>query len=240
MLRIALCDDTPQHLQEVEAALITILFDRIDFDTQVYRNGVEVVEAIRNKSFSADLIVLDINMDNINGLGVAKILRKNNIPCDIVFLTGSKEFVLEGYKYNAFDYLLKPVSISSLQKMIDRYIASRETETPFFYFRTNNSYNRVDVNKIECFSGSGRKVSVFSSECEGSFYSKIDNIEQEICKRNNFLRPHQSFIVNIDYIIEFTNNRIVTESGMEIPISKKRYHETKEKFKAYIGSKLIE
>ena len=114
MLKIALCDGNAHHVHEVKAALITILFDRIELEVSVYKDGVEVVEAARNKNFSADLIFLDINMENvINGLGVAKFIRKNNIDCDIIFLTASKEFILEGYKYSAFDYLLKPVSIST-------------------------------------------------------------------------------------------------------------------------------
>lgn len=240
MLRIALCDENPYHMHEVEAVLTTILFDRIEFDMLTYKNGMELVEAIRSKNFATDLLIMDIDMQQVNGLQIAKFMRKSNILCDIVFLTGNKEFVLEGYKYSAFDYLLKPVSVKVLQRMIDRYISTREFRTPFFYFKNQNSYNRVNLNKIEYFSGEGRKATVYASGFEGSFYRKIDEIEQEVCKRNNFLRPHQSYIVNIDYIIEFTSNKIVTESGMEIPIAKKRYHETKEKFRTYVGSKLVE
>lgn len=240
MLRIALCDDNPHHLHEIEAVLTTILFDRIEFDMQTYKSGIELVQAIKNKVFAADLLILDINMERINGLQAAKFIRKSNILCDIVFLTGCKEYVLEGYKYNAFDYLLKPVSLSSLQRMIDRYISTREYKNPFFSFKSQNSYFRVNMNKIEFFSGDKRKVTIFASGIERSFYSKIDEIEEEVCKRNNFLRPHQSYIVNIDYIVEFTSNLIVMESGMEIPIAKKRYHDTKEKFKAYIGARMVE
>lgn len=240
MLRIALCDDNPYHLHEIEAVLTTILFDRIEFDMQTYGSGVELVQAIKNKAFSADLLILDINMERINGLQAAKFIRRSNILCDIVFLTGSKEFVLEGYKYNAFDYLLKPVSLSSLQKMIDRYISTREFKNPFYCFKAQNSYFRVNMNKIEAFSGDKRKATIHASGFERSFYRKIDEIEEEVCKRNNFIRPHQSYIVNIDYIVQFSSDRIIMESGMEIPIAKKRYHETKEKFKEYVGARLIE
>lgn len=240
MLRIALCDENPYHLYEVSAVLMTILFDRIEFDIQSYKNGIELVEAIENKTFTADLLILDINMKKINGLRIAKFIRRSKILCDLVFLTADREFMLEGYKYGAFDYLLKPVSLSSLQRMIDRYIDVRELKTSFFYFKIQNSYHRVDVDKIEAFSGDGRKATIYAVGFKGSFYHKIDEIEQEVCKKNNFLRPHQSYIVNIDYIIEFTSNKIVLESGMEVPISKKRYHETKEKFKEYISSKLVE
>ncbi len=234
MFRIALCDDNVYNMKEVESALITILFDRTEFDISTYRDGVEVVEAISNNNFSADLIFLDINMPKINGLKVAEFIRKNNLDCDIIFLTGDREYVLDGYKYNAFDYLIKPVSVSKLQKTIDRYISRSEKINTFFYFKSQNNYLRVNVNKVEAFAGSGRKVTVMAEGTQISFYKKIDEVEASLSIYKNFIRPHQSFIVNMDHIIQFTNNKIVMESGLEVPIAKNRYHQVREFFKTYI------
>lgn len=237
MMKIALCDDNNQHLTEIQSVLTSILFDRIDFKICLYHNGIDVVEAIRTKRFEADLLILDIAMKPINGLGVARLIRSDRINCDIIFLTSSNEYVLEGYKYGAFDYIVKPVSVSRLQKTMDRYVNEKEYNTEFFFFKMGSTFKKIDISKIEAFVNSGRKVSVIPKGSEICFYKKMDEIEKNLVVEKLFVRPHQSFLVNMMHISSFGATRIVLTSGYEVPVVKKRYHEASEKFKKFAGNK---
>lgn len=237
MIKVALCDDNEQHLMEIQSVLTGILFDRIEFDICLYKNGIDVVEAIRTGRFSADLIILEIGMKPINGLGVAKLIRSNKIKCDIIFLTASNEYILEGYKYGAFDYIVKPVSITRLQKTMDRYVNEKEYNTEFFFFKTGSTYKKLDISKVEAFANSGRKISVIPENNDICFYGKLDDIEKNIIVDKLFIRPHQSFLVNMMHISSFGAGKVILSSGYEIPIVKKRYHESCEKFKSFAETK---
>ena len=239
MLNIALCDSNIQHLKELQSTMVNILFDRVDFGLKTYTSGGDVVESINDGEFQGDLLLLDINKENLNGFAVANFIRTNKIKCDIIFLTHSSEYATEGYKYGAFDFLVKPISITTLQRTLDRYLAAREEQIDFFYFKSHNTYLRIDTEKIEAFQSTARKASVLTKGKEISFYKKIDEIEEELGEDSSFIRPHQSYIVNMKHIVEFSNNTIVMVSGLEIPVAKKRYQDARMKFEKFINTRLI-
>lgn len=236
MINIALCDTNKRHLMEIQSVLTGILFDRVDFDICLYQNGIDLVEAIRTKRFYSDLVIMDIEMKPINGLNIANLIRSNRIKCDIIFLTSSGEYVFEGYKYSVLDYIVKPVSISRLQRTLDRYIKEKEYSTEYFYFKTGSSYNKVDLSKVEAFVNSGRKITTVSQGEEVSFYKKVDEIEENPVIKKLFIRTHQSFLVNMKHIKLFDSEKVVLTSGYEVPIAKRRYPEASKKFIGFAES----
>ena len=100
MLRIALCDDQNNELDELKIAIEKAVFAHTDYDFERYHSGVDVIEAIEQNDFWADILFLDIHMPGMNGLKVAEYIRKNEVDVDIIFFTISVEDIFEGYNQN--------------------------------------------------------------------------------------------------------------------------------------------
>ena len=118
MLRIAVCDDSPQFLQTAADLVSAWAAQRnIPAEISTYQNGDELLEANSAKRF--DIVFLDIIMPLLNGMDTARELRENDTVIRIIFLTSSPEFALDSYDVKAQGYLLKPVSSDKIYSALD-------------------------------------------------------------------------------------------------------------------------
>ena len=85
----------------------------------------QIKGTIEKEEFDIDLLLLDINMPEYDGLNTAKYIRENNVDVDIIFITVSAEHIFDGYTYKAFSYILKPVDKKRLDDEIGRYMTER-------------------------------------------------------------------------------------------------------------------
>ncbi len=106
MLKIAVCDDESVYLDKINT-LVKTYFETLNIDTQCYifSIGKGLIESVEKIDY--DVIFLDIELKTSNGLNIAKELRDNNYKGIIVFITIHSEFFPEGYKVDAFRYILK-------------------------------------------------------------------------------------------------------------------------------------
>ncbi len=118
MLRIAVCDDSPQFLQTA-AELVNGWATQRNFPVEIntYQNGDDLLEA--NSASRFDIVFLDIIMPLLNGMDTARELRENDTVIRIIFLTSSPEFALDSYDVKAQGYLLKPVSGDKIYSALD-------------------------------------------------------------------------------------------------------------------------
>ncbi len=179
------------------------------------------VEAIHSDKLSdADLIFLDIQMPTLNGLEFSRMV---NAKSRIIFTTAFKEYALEGYKVNAIDYLVKPISYSdflaSVQKAIEwfelkgRAEACKEPtikEDDYIYVKSDYKLFRIDLNKLLYVEGLKDYVK-FHIEGEEKSILSLMNIKraEELLPKRYFLRVHRSFIVRRDKIRIIERGRIL-------------------------------
>lgn len=118
MLRIAVCDDSPQFLENA-AELIRKWVDQstAPINLHTFDNGKALIEA--NTSSRFDIVFLDIIMPAMSGMETARKLRKNDNSVRIVFLTSSPEFALESYSVKVQGYLWKPIDYEKIKETLD-------------------------------------------------------------------------------------------------------------------------
>ena len=123
MLRIAICDDEEQQLNQTAALLNTYLRARPDLQGQVeiFRSGGELLSQI-DATGGFDLYVLDILMPELSGIDTGRRLRELGQGGEIVYLTSSNDFAADSYDVRAFFYLLKPVEEKKLFQVLDRAV----------------------------------------------------------------------------------------------------------------------
>ena len=226
MLRIGICDDDKEYREKIYDLIIPSILSYDDADVEFYDTGQQVVESIENGNFNRDLLFLDINMPDRDGLDTAKFIRENNVDVDIIFVTVSTDHVFDGYTYKAFSYILKPVDGNRLDEEIGRYMAERFKCTNCLHITVNNRKEQIFLDKVYYFEGEGRKIRIHQKDDDISFYAKMADLE-EMLKQYGFVRCHQSYIVNKKYVTGCSRTEV--KIGEEIlPVSRKYQENVKD------------
>ena len=197
-------------------------------DVKVFDNGYNLLNAHKFKSFH--LIFLDLLMDPISGLKTAELIRQIDPLVNIIFVTVTDEYAVDGYKVNALRYLLKPVDKKELLKTVKPIlVGSKNFNSKIFTFSNNDGAHRVKLSEILYFESSLKKINLVTKNETFNFYGKISEIESELQDEYS-IRVHKSFIVNLRYVTQVNATSLTLEDNTEIPVSKYRYKDILEKF----------
>lgn len=226
MLRISICDDDKEQQKKIYDMVSREVFGYDDAEFIYYSSGEQLIESIKKDGFFCDLLFLDINMQEKNGLEVAEFIRQYNVDVDIIFVTVSTEHVFDGYTYNAFSYLVKPVVRERLEKELKRYMEGKFSQANCLHVTINNRREKILLDQVYYFEGEARKIHAHQKQEEQSFYAKIGDLEETL-RGQNFIRCHQSYLVNRRYITGHTRNAILL-GDRKIPISRKYIEKVKE------------
>lgn len=222
MIKIAICDDDKLFCDEIETAIES--YERtssssISFET--FYSGESLIEYIRDGNVF-DLIFLDIELENINGVDVGKIIRNEfkNEAIQIVYISWNRAYALELFKNRPFDFLIKPLETEALYEVIDKYIEIYEHENNFFEFKFGKSAYKIPFKEIMYFESENRKIKIVGIFGEKEYYEKLQTVSSQLPAKE-FIQIHKSIIVNCFYISNYTYEEIVLSSGQKLPISQK-------------------
>ena len=233
MIRCIAIDDEPLALRQVKNYIERI--EKLEL-VALCSNAIEAKELLKTEQ--VDLLFVDINMPDINGIDFVRGLTD---PPLVIFTTAYSEYALEGFRLNAVDYLLKPFSfddfsraaekacsLRELHRMRDERAASVSTIESIDEASDNNDYisiksdykvNLVRYNDIIYIESVGEYIRLHLKD--GSKLTtlfRLKNMETELPQKN-FMRVHRSYIVNIDYVSSFARGKIYLSNGDYVPIS---------------------
>lgn len=237
MYYIALCDDNPYDLKILLDYLAELRRDHCPVETIALHDGNELVK-LHEDGRKFDLIVLDMCMRPLNGIDTAARIRGYDDAVPILIVTGTEEFAVQGYTIHARRYLLKPVSreefLSEVRQALQR--APHQAQG-YFTFTSENGVTRVKTSEILYFESDVRTITLVCRQGRYSFTGKISEIARQMQARG-FLRPHKSYVVNMDGIRNIFKESITLDNGIQIPLSKHKAREIHEKFLEYAEEKL--
>ena len=229
MIYIGICDDEKEHQKAVYNAVSTALFQFDEMEFSYYNSGKQVIDEIENGEFKCELLLLDINMPQTDGLETASYIRNHQIDVDIIFVTVSSEHVFDGYTYQAFSYLLKPLDEGRLSEELGRYMKLRENCSKCLHVNVAGKRVQIFLDRVKYFMADGRKIFVCQRGNEElSFYAKMGDLEETL-QNDDFLRCHQSYLVNVKYVQSYSRTEIDV-AGDTIPISRRYVDEVREYF----------
>lgn len=228
MLDIAICDYNYEMCRETAEIVTKLLFDETEVHFTFYENGMQIMEDILEEKFRADLLFMEIMVPGVDGMRVIKFLRAQQLATDVIFLTEASEMAAEGYQYYAFDYLIKPVPIKRLEGCMQRYIEDRlYASSGTINVNIRGCSQKIQLQKVLYFESRERRISAVTADDEIVFYQKMNEL-QEMLRENVFIRCHQSYIVNIDYISSVTATGILLVNKKKIPVSKRYSRKVRE------------
>lgn len=239
MLKIAFCDDDNAVLAQVQDLLEQYKTRQPqELRSSAFHSSMELMESI-GAGVRYDVIFLDVIMPGENGITAAHQVRQYDPDVKIIFLTSSSEFAVESYAVGAYYYQLKPIWPESFFRLLDSVTAAcrREQECSLI-LRCKNGVTRVELGKLEYCEVMGRTL-VFH-QADGTVVEssgRLDDLCTQLAKYENFLRPHRSFLVNMEYIQGISRQAVAMRSGAEVPVPHGKYSEIKNRYLEYAFSR---
>lgn len=215
-LKIAICDDE-KHMRQQLSKVLEFQFKRknVDINLVTYDSGVGLLA----DDTYYDLLFLDIEMPEMDGLQTAKKIRENyNEETKIVFLTSHIENARRAYQVNAHRFLVKDNYEEELEECIDSILNIKEHKAKY---KVNNNGNIIEISEDDIFyissTHNGSEIWLKNSVCKSEKF--LTEWEKEL-DSNLFVRTHISYIVNVSKI-DFIKENIVLYSGDKIIFSRR-------------------
>lgn len=237
MLKIAICEDEVKQQEILEQYIDKILTEITkDYEILTFISGEELLE---NYPENVDIFLLDIKMDKLNGMEIAKKIREiDKKEVEIIFTTSLVKYIQDGYEVRAYRYLLKPIKFDDLKKHLTSCIKEiNEKKENYIVVNGKNDVYKINISHITYVEIQNKDMTIHTIDKDYNIKMSIDKIEKEL-SRYNFFRCHKSFLVNISYIENIKQYIAILENKDEVPISRHRFKETKARFLSYIGSVL--
>lgn len=203
---ILICDDEPAVARQVEQLARQHLEQRgIPVQSAVCTRGEEVLA--RSDLAQYQLALLDVDLETMTGIALGRRLKQQNPELVLVYISAYLEFAPEGYTVRAFRYLLK----RDMERMLPIRQGRRETEVPLDQIY----YLESDLRKINVYGETLHKPLC-------SYYGKLTDLPASL-QEDGFLRVGRSFVVNMRYIRQISNYKVMLQNGVELGVSRNGY-----------------
>lgn len=237
MISIAIIDDDRSMCDELVRLLrIYEIEHTLNLNISVYYDGENLL-ADMEEGVHFDLLLLDIELAEINGVDVGNYIRKHNkdYMCQIIYISSKTGYALELFQIRPFDFLIKPITPDILFSCLDEYTNLFLNED-YFEFTIKGTQKRIPVNRIMYFESNGRKIFIYCISGKQEYYGKLsDLLEIDILK--NFIMIHKSFFVNISHVADYRYETLITSDGTELSISKPNRKEVRRLMLQYSADK---
>jgi len=236
MLQIAVCDDNIDELSNMVQLIGLYRTSRhLNCEHAAFSNGFELISALeKGKRF--DIYCLDIMMPGFTGIDAAKEIRTFDKTAPILFFTSSPEFALESYSVKAINYVLKPISKEKLFFTLDEVleqIKAKEEEDAVIV-KSNEGIQKILISNLVFVEVIGRNVlyhlrSGKVVECMEPFSAVCDSL----LKYGYFMKPHRSYLVNMQYVDTIENHQITLQTLSSVPVAQGKAKEMKQQYLNY-------
>jgi len=223
VLHVCILDDDKTLAKLLQHVLTEYLTEKeIAFSVDTYYSGNSLSDALERTEKQYHIYFLDILMQGITGIQVAKKIRIQDKNAHIIFLTSSPEFALEGYEVRAYDYLLKPLQREKLYSTLEELLEMEHIPpVKQLQITTNGSVKNVPYRDIVYIEVRRNKLLlVMNTGEELETYSTITEMVSLLKEETVFTRTHRSFLINMQYIKEITSTSIRLRPDYYIPVSR--------------------
>jgi DNA-binding LytR/AlgR family response regulator len=236
-IRCIAIDDEPLALKQVAAYIQKLPFLELHGECSSAFEALELLEKQQ-----VDLMFVDINMPDLNGLEFVKSLTKKPL---LIFTTAYSEYALEGFKVDALDYLLKPFSFAEFSKaaskartqfeLVQNTPEILESSDDYLFIKSEYKLVRINFDDIQFIEGMREYVRIhLSSQKPVMTLLSMKALELKL-PASKFMRVHRSYIVNLEKITTVERFRIVFDDKKLIPVSENY----KEKFQEFLNTNFM-
>ncbi len=220
MIKFAICDDEPAMARELASYLARYLEEHevTAYSVSNFSSGRALLEA----ADGFDVIFLDIQMEEPDGMETARLLRRQGDHSLLVFVTVLMELVFDAFQVEAYDYLTKPLDAARFARTMDRVLQTLEQRTAAsIVIQQGSGCEVVPLSDVVYCEVLGRKV--YLHKADGTitgYYDRLEQLERRVDGR--FFRCHRSYLVNLDHVRGCQAGQVLLSQGERIPVSRLR------------------
>ncbi|MDR0989080.1 MAG: LytTR family DNA-binding domain-containing protein [Prevotellaceae bacterium] len=239
MINCITIDDEPLALAQLEGYISRIPFLHLEASCQ---DAFEAMDVLSSRK--VDLMFVDINIPNLNGLEFVKSLSEKPV---VIFTTAYSEYAIDGFRADAIDYLLKPFSFEDFLKAAEKaykWIGISQKKEPVMrlpedeenlFVKSDYRTTRIRLSDIKYIEGMSEYVRIYI-EGDDKVVMPLLSIKrlEELLPPERFMRVHRSYIVNLEQVTEISRMRIVFGETF-VPIGENY----KERFMEYVNQRIM-
>ncbi len=233
-MRIAVCDDEEQYRIQLKA-LLEKIGGILDTEIDTFSNGEWLLDAFRKNSY--DIIFLDIEMPEMDGITLARKIREISDKANIVFLTGHVEYALEGYEVNALRYLTKPVQTDKLKEVM-RFVGEKNRNKKQLIIKEDGEEILLDIDEIIYMEAQNQNVLIHTKKKNHLIRYNLGEYEEEL-KKDGFFRIHRGYLIPLSKVKKLVKNDVILEGrggDITLPVSRNALKSLKEALYAFVES----
>lgn len=240
MIKIAICDDEILLASEIEYLILDIANrNKIEVDVDVFYDGSTFLEYEKQGEIY-DIIYLDIEMKEVDGIKTAQEMRKRGIQTLLIYVTSHESFAKDVFELDTFRFITKPIDKVRFDKFFLDACKKLEKSSGYFQYTYKKVLYRILLSDILYFQSDKRITYIIETKGEHICYEKLNDIEERLkVSGNPFYRVHQSFLINPQYVKKYSYDSMELIDGMEFTISERRRKSINELFCSIKGEEII-
>lgn len=225
--RIAICDDEQNQIEYITSIVASwSAHEGHSCEIRMFASAEAFLfEYEEDKAY--DILLLDVEMKNMNGIELAKRIRKDNNRAEIIFITSHFEFVGEGYEVDALHYLIKPISADKLMQVLAKAAEKLSVDPPSVVISCDGETVKLYESDILYTESFLHYVIIHTKDKEYKIKENISVFENKLS--DDFYRIHRSYLVSLKYITRISRTS-VNIGNTELPLSRGKYDDINRAF----------
>jgi DNA-binding LytR/AlgR family response regulator len=230
MYCIGICDDGVNVCSFIEKCLLEQAEkERLQIDIDIWNTGEDLQKFLQEGNH-IDILFLDIELFELTGLEVGSYIRNqlNDRAMQIIYISGKSSYAQSLFKTQPMDFLVKPLKSEEIAAAFSLAVKILSEGMKRFEFQAGKNYYYLPYNEIIYFTSAGRVVRLATQAETLEFYGKLRDIEKKLPQ--NFIKIHQSYIVNNEYVRRYTYEMVELLDGTVLSISKPYRKQVRQRF----------
>lgn len=235
MVKVAIVDNEKAIINEI-CSLIESSND-MKCIIETFEHSIKFFQKINN--ILCDIVFLDIDMPEMNGFDIAKILNNIRPDITIIFVSSFDNFVFESFEYHPFRFVRKSNLKEDIDSALNAYQREIERKKDVYFFKTNEAERSVKTSDIMYFESMGHDIFIYT--VDGNFKIKRERDRNMTVKfitekfeNKGFIRVHKSFLVNYRYIHTINYSNIILKNNLKININPRKANDIKKIYQKFI------
>lgn len=227
-IKIAIVDDediqvdTMTSLIKETAARLSLSVSLIDFSS-----GEAFLFALEDHP-DLDMVFLDIEMNETDGLEVAKKIRQTDKDLTIVFATAFAEYAVQGYDVQALDYLLKPIELDKVKRVLKRHLDRQPAVVEKVTLESQGEVIKLALDDILYVEVNRRECEIHTLNGPVTVSRTLKELSEELS--DDFIQTHRSYLVNVSHMNRLLKTDIELSNGTVVPVSRRLVKQVQEQF----------